>query len=84
MTSRNVLRPCRKKIDAGGDGATQLLILMMSNSGRATPRRFILLAMSALGHQRPFRPIIAQRLLPGANQPFSSGRNGEELSPNLE
>ena len=26
---------------------------------------------SALGHQRPFIAILAQRLLPGVNQPFA-------------
>ncbi len=30
--------------------------------------------MSALGHKRPLRPIIAQRPLPGVKQPFLSSR----------
>ena len=35
--------------------------------------------MSASGHKRPLRPIIAQRPLPGVKQPFLSSRIDDTL-----
>ena len=40
--------------------------------------------MSALGHKQTFSPILPQRPVPGANQPFDSDESGEKSSSDCE